>query len=94
MAPPTKKAQAAARGQARGKAKAKRQADHVQLDAKRKEMDKNKVHTVPSYTCRLMLKETLQIADSVKRYSFLLGQTELFKHFVDIKVQLKYPFSR
>jgi hypothetical protein len=28
----------------------------------------------------------IQITDSVKRYSFLLGQTELFKHFVDIKV--------
>jgi len=27
-----------------------------------------------------------KIADAVKRYSYLLGQTELFKHFVDIKV--------
>ncbi|TEB28250.1 transcription activator snf2l1 [Coprinellus micaceus] len=26
-----------------------------------------------------------KIADAVKRYSFLLGQTELFKHFVDIQ---------
>ncbi|KAF5371313.1 hypothetical protein D9758_004202 [Tetrapyrgos nigripes] len=26
-----------------------------------------------------------KIADAVKRYSYLLGQTELFKHFVDIK---------
>ncbi|KAI5991718.1 SNF2 family N-terminal domain-containing protein [Pisolithus orientalis] len=26
-----------------------------------------------------------KIADSVKRYSYLLGQTDLFKHFVDIK---------
>ena len=29
----------------------------------------------------------LQVADAVKRYSYLLGQTELFKHFVDIKVR-------
>ena len=28
----------------------------------------------------------VKIADAVKRYSYLLGQTELFKHFVDIKV--------
>jgi len=26
-----------------------------------------------------------KIADAVKRYSYLLGQTDLFKHFVDIK---------
>ncbi|EIN12993.1 SNF2 family DNA-dependent ATPase [Punctularia strigosozonata HHB-11173 SS5] len=26
-----------------------------------------------------------KIADAVKRYSFLLGQTDLFKHFVDLK---------
>ena len=28
-----------------------------------------------------------QIQDAVKRYSYLLGQTDLFKHFVDIKVR-------
>jgi hypothetical protein len=28
-----------------------------------------------------------KISDAVKRYSYLLGQTELFKHFVDIKVR-------
>lgn len=28
----------------------------------------------------------MQIADSVKQYSYLLGQTDLFKYFVDIKV--------
>lgn len=33
-----------------------------------------------------MMNVLSQITDSVKRYSFLLGQTELFKHFVDIKV--------
>jgi SWI/SNF-related matrix-associated actin-dependent regulator of chromatin subfamily A member 5 len=27
-----------------------------------------------------------QVADSIKRYSYLLGQTDLFRHFVDIKV--------
>lgn len=26
--------------------------------------------------------------DAVKRYSYLLGQTELFRHFVDMKVRL------
>ncbi|KAF9651344.1 hypothetical protein BDM02DRAFT_3091354 [Thelephora ganbajun] len=47
--------------------KQKRKADESVLQAKREEMDKNK------------------ISDAVKRYSYLLGQTELFKHFVDIK---------
>ena len=31
-----------------------------------------------------------KVADAVKRYAYLLGQTELFKHFVDIKVFLRY----
>lgn len=25
--------------------------------------------------------------DAIKRYSYLLGQTDLFKHFVDMKVR-------
>ena len=32
---------------------------------------------------------TLKVADAVKRYAYLLGQTELFKHFVNIKVILR-----
>ena len=34
-----------------------------------------------------------QISDAMKRYSYLLGQTELFKHFVDIKVSLRIPLA-
>lgn len=30
-----------------------------------------------------------QLADALKRYSYLLGQTELFKHFMDAKVRPK-----
>ena len=33
-----------------------------------------------------MMLNVPQISDAVKRYSYLLGQTDLFKHFVDIKV--------
>jgi len=29
-----------------------------------------------------------KIMDAVKRYSYLLGQTELFKHFVDIEAAM------
>ena len=28
-----------------------------------------------------------KVADAVKRYSYLLGQTDLFRHFVDVKVR-------
>lgn len=28
------------------------------------------------------------MADAIKRYSYLLGQTDLFKHFVDMKVSI------
>ncbi|SRR5216683_70954 len=30
-----------------------------------------------------------QVADAVKRYSYLLGQTDLFRHFVDVQVRLE-----
>ena len=32
-----------------------------------------------------------QVADAVKRYSYLLVQTDLFRHFVDVQVRLT-PF--
>ena len=32
---------------------------------------------------------TLKSADSIKRFSYLLGQTDLFRHFCDLKVS--YP---
>ena len=28
-----------------------------------------------------------QVADAVKRYSYLLGQTDLFRHFVNVQVR-------
>lgn len=40
-----------------------------------------------SFTRPYLTYSTTQIADAVKRYSYLLGQTELFKHFVGIKVR-------
>ena len=54
------------------------------LTVKRHAMDKAKVRLL---SIRLVLSaDSVQISDAVKRYSYLLGQTELFKHFVDIKV--------
>ncbi|CCM03819.1 uncharacterized protein FIBRA_05968 [Fibroporia radiculosa] len=54
----------------RAQKKQKRKAEEGKLQVKRQEMDKAKASIV---------------TDAVKRYSYLLGQTELFKHFVDIK---------
>lgn len=55
-------------------------------------MDKAKV--CAEQRCSLYLALTRrQIADAVKRYSYLLGQTELFKHFVDIKVRFEQHMS-
>jgi len=34
---------------------------------------------------------TDKLADSMKRFNYLLGQTELFQHFVDLKVSLRVP---
>lgn len=49
-----------------------------QLKAKRKD-DEGKLHA------KRQEMGKAKITDAVKRYSFLLGQTELFKHFVDMK---------
>jgi len=32
-----------------------------------------------------------KVADAVKRYSYLLGQTDLFRHFVDVQVRPESP---
>lgn len=41
---------------------------------------------LPSLQFRVFCSHGVQISDAVKRYSYLLGQTDLFKYFVDIKV--------
>lgn len=73
--------------------------DHVtKLEGKKKEMDSVKVsQTQPrpsvglsSHTSRALTPSSpfaLQLADSMKRYSYLLGQTDLFEHFLTIKVR-------
>jgi len=35
---------------------------------------------------RRQAQATLKSADSIKRFSYLLGQTDLFRHFCDLKV--------
>ena len=62
------------------------------MTVKRHAMDKAKVWLLA--VCLVLLVDSIQISDAVKRYSYLLGQTELFKHFVDIKVTLVAHASR
>jgi hypothetical protein len=33
--------------------------------------------------------DSCQVVDAVKRYSYLLGQTDLFRHFVDVQVLIR-----
>ncbi|KAH9830446.1 SNF2 family DNA-dependent ATPase [Rhodofomes roseus] len=54
----------------------------VQVAAERKQ--KRKVEE-DKLTVKRQAMDKAKISDAVKRYSYLLGQTELFKHFVDIK---------
>ncbi|KAF8879544.1 SNF2 family N-terminal domain-containing protein [Gymnopilus junonius] len=61
--------------QARQQKKQKRKENEGQLQRSERRWIK------PSPSCRRIFI----VADAVKRYSYLLGQTELFKHFVDIK---------
>jgi len=62
----------------------KRKEDEGHLQVKRQEMDKAKVRSFLQVWCTGLTFS--KVTDAVKRYSYLLGQTELFKHFVDIKV--------
>jgi SWI/SNF-related matrix-associated actin-dependent regulator of chromatin subfamily A member 5 len=62
----------------------KRKTDENELHKKCEEMDKTKV---TSTSLAMKYRDSsllLQLADAVKRYSYLLGQTELFKYFVDV----------
>ena len=43
-------------------------------------------NVLPSLSTQRADLDKAKISDAVKRYSYLLGQTELFKYFVDIKV--------
>ncbi|CAG8609140.1 1549_t:CDS:10, partial [Acaulospora colombiana] len=57
------------------------------LDAKKKTQAKKQRKRAQDGELDLKRKELekAKVADSLKRYSYLLGQTELFQHFVDIK---------
>lgn len=39
------------------------------------------------FATRRATQATLKSADSIKRFSYLLGQTDLFRHFCDLKAQ-------
>ncbi|BGP31421.1 chromatin remodeling complex Adenosinetriphosphatase [Rhodotorula toruloides] len=39
-------------------------------------------------------QEALKSADSIKRFTYLLGQTDLFKHFCDLKAQRDPTFAK
>jgi hypothetical protein len=62
----------------------RRKAQEGDLKAKRQEMDRAVVRVNAHYHHETY---ATQVADSVKRYSYLVGQTELFKHFVDLKAK-------
>lgn len=67
--------------------RAKWKAAEGQLAQKKQEMDKAKVSAFFINSVYYVLIFVVnQMQDAIKRYSYLLGQTELFKHFVDMKV--------
>ncbi|KIO28601.1 hypothetical protein M407DRAFT_6651 [Tulasnella calospora MUT 4182] len=65
--------------------------------SKRHELDKARVGAAPLLhrTGRVLTSGTNkpQLADTMKRYAYLLGQTELFKHFVDAKADRDPEFA-
>ncbi|KAL4068818.1 SNF2 family N-terminal domain-containing protein [Scleroderma yunnanense] len=59
-------------------AKMQQMAERLEKKQKRK-ADESQLHV------KRQEMDKVKISDAVKRYSYLLGQTELFKHFVDLK---------
>ncbi|TFK38304.1 P-loop containing nucleoside triphosphate hydrolase protein [Crucibulum laeve] len=57
----------------------------IQATAQRKEKTKKRKADEGKLHEKRQIMDKAKVADAVKRYSYLLGQTELFKHFVDIK---------
>ncbi|ESK92420.1 chromatin remodelling complex atpase chain isw1 [Moniliophthora roreri MCA 2997] len=57
----------------------------AQNDAKRRQKKEKRKAAEGQLQMKRQEMDKAKIADAVKRYSYLLGQTELFKHFVDIK---------
>lgn len=83
------------------KAKTEARKGHItEISKKRSAMEQAKVsYTSDSYAFsfishrhQIMLdgvdNSDIQLADSMKRFNYLLGQTELFQHFVDLKVSI------
>ncbi|KAF8886753.1 SNF2 family DNA-dependent ATPase [Infundibulicybe gibba] len=56
-----------------------------QATAERREKKQKRMAAEGELQVKRQAMDKAKIADAVKRYSYLLGQTELFKHFVDIK---------
>ncbi|KAF9237041.1 SNF2 family N-terminal domain-containing protein [Melanogaster broomeanus] len=56
-----------------------RQATDRQHKKQKRKADETQLHA------KRQEMDKVKVTDAVKRYSYLLGQTELFKHFVDIK---------
>jgi SWI/SNF-related matrix-associated actin-dependent regulator of chromatin subfamily A member 5 len=69
----------------RQKQKQKRKVAEDNLQVKRREMDKAKASPILT-SLQSLTDSSHKMSDAVKRYSYLLGQTDLFKHFVDLKV--------
>jgi SWI/SNF-related matrix-associated actin-dependent regulator of chromatin subfamily A member 5 len=65
--------------------KQKRKVAEGKLQVRRQEMDKAKASPLANIILDSHLPVS-KMSDAVKRYSYLLGQTDLFKHFVDLKV--------
>ncbi|KAF8801769.1 SNF2 family DNA-dependent ATPase [Phlegmacium glaucopus] len=62
-----------------------RQATKQLATAERKEKTKKRKAAEGQLQLKRKEMDKAKVADAVKRYSYLLGQTELFKHFVNIK---------
>jgi hypothetical protein len=59
------------------------------LHLKKQNMDKAKVCDLHCPCCILLFLTGFWIADIVRRYSYRLGQTEMFKNFVNIKAWMR-----
>lgn len=62
-------------------------------EARRSELAKRAAQNAGLNTKREEMQRS-KLADSMKRFSYLLGQTELFQHFIDIKKERDPAFAK
>ncbi|MBW0499315.1 hypothetical protein O181_039030 [Austropuccinia psidii MF-1] len=68
--------------------------DKLEREIARNDQRKNREARDANLISRRKEVDADKVADSIKRFSYLLGQTDLFRHFCDLKAQREPEFAK